>query len=66
MIIKYIKKYVRLRAIQEDFRKTGLTFTTAGIVGIFLQHLVKPHLAIWLAILGLIIWMCGLLKINMR
>jgi hypothetical protein len=64
MIIKLVKRCVNFQALQEDFRKAGLAFTTGGVIGIVLQHVVNVKLAIWLAVLGFFIWGCGITEIK--
>ncbi len=61
-ILSMIATILDLKSIKEDLRKVGITFMTGGIAGIFLQHLVSIKLALWLAMIGVILWCCGIIK----
>lgn len=45
MLLKRIEKHISLKALQEDFRKLGINFVTAGIIGVFVNHYVGTKLA---------------------
>lgn len=64
MILKLIERYIDTRAFKEELRKIGVAFITAGIVGIFLQHLVSFTLAAWLSFIGILFLIIGLVKIK--
>ncbi len=60
MLLQYIKDRLDTHLLKEDFRKMGVNFITAGIVGVFVNHYVGisfPNM-IWtaLSITGLGIW----------
>lgn len=40
MLLERIERSIDLKALKEDFRKIGINFVTAGIVGVFINHYV--------------------------
>lgn len=40
MLLERIEKRINLEALKEDFRKIGVNFITAGVVGVFINHYV--------------------------
>ncbi|OIZ96314.1 hypothetical protein A1D18_00415 [Candidatus Rickettsiella isopodorum] len=40
MLLEKIEKSINLKALKEDFRKIGVNFITAGVVGVFINHYV--------------------------
>lgn len=68
MLSRCIKKYIRLSALQEECRKIGTNFITAGIVGIFINHYVGSNFstmfwaAIWISGFGLVLLTAGLFR----
>jgi hypothetical protein len=38
MLLERIEKWVDFKSLKEDFRKIGINFITAGIVGVFINH----------------------------
>jgi len=40
MLLEHLERSVDLKALKKDFRKIGVNFITAGIVGIFINHYV--------------------------
>lgn len=68
MLIERIEKLINLEALQEDFRKIGVNFITAGIVGVFINHYVGTTLSImfwssaWVTCTGVFFSILGLLK----
>jgi hypothetical protein len=61
-LLKRIEAKLDFKLLQEDLRKIGVTFITAGIVGIFMKELVNLALSAWLVMLGLSAWILGLYK----
>lgn len=40
MLLEQLERSIDLKALKEDFRKIGINFITAGIVGVFINHYV--------------------------
>lgn len=38
MLLEHLERSRDLKALKEDFRKIGINFITAGIVGVFIKH----------------------------
>lgn len=62
--LRIIEKFLDISAFKEELRKIGVAFISAGVVGIFLSHLVNFALAGWLAFLGSMLLFIGLIKRN--
>jgi hypothetical protein len=56
MLIERIEKQIDLKSLKEDFRKLGINFFTAGIIGVFLNHLAGYKLS---TMLGTAAWVSG-------
>lgn len=61
-ILKYIESFFDMIAFKEELRKIGATFISAGVVGIFLQHILSIGLACWLTLSGVVILFFGLIR----
>jgi len=67
-MLERIEKRINLPALQEEFRKMGGNFVTAGIVGVFVNHYVGSDFstmffaASWIASIGLVFLTIGLMK----
>jgi hypothetical protein len=44
MLLKRIENRIDLNALREDIRKIGINLVTAGIAGVFINHLVGSEL----------------------
>ena len=40
MSLERLERSIDLKALKEDFRKIGINFITAGVVGVFVNHYV--------------------------
>jgi hypothetical protein len=40
MLLARLERAINLKALKEDFRKIGINFVTAGVVGVFVNHYV--------------------------
>ena len=40
MLLEQLERSIDLKALKEDFRKIGVNFITAGVVGVFINHYV--------------------------
>lgn len=40
MLLERFERSIDLKALKEDFRKIGVNFITAGVVGVFINHYV--------------------------
>lgn len=40
MLLACLERSIYLKALKEDFRKIGINFITAGVVGVFINHYV--------------------------
>lgn len=67
-MLKQIEKYLNVKALQEECRKIGVNFVTAGIVGVFIDHYVGSDpstmfwTAVWITWVGAILLTLGLFK----
>ena len=41
MLLERLERSIDLKALKEDFRKIGINFITAGVVGVFINHYVE-------------------------
>jgi hypothetical protein len=68
MLEKILQRYCDFHFLKEDFRKLGINFITAGIVGIFVNHMVGTKISVmlwaslWITITGMILLAIGLYK----
>lgn len=62
MLLRLIEEFIDLEGFKQELRRIGGTFITAGIVGIFLTHLISLALAWWLTFIGSIMVLMGLFK----
>lgn len=53
-MLKCIKKHIDFSALQEEFRKIGVNFVAAGVVGVFIYHYVGTNLSAMLWTSGFI------------
>ncbi len=51
-MLEYIEKHISFSTLQEEFRKIGVNFITAGIVGVFIYHYVgtNPLNMLWTSV----------------
>ncbi|MES2997827.1 MAG: hypothetical protein V4700_00680 [Pseudomonadota bacterium] len=69
-MLEWIEKALDLKALKEDFRKIGVNFITAGIVGVFINHYTGNNYAaifltsIALTSIGVVSLYLGLLRRN--
>lgn len=68
-MLRRIMRHVDSNALQEDARKVGVNFITAGIVGVFIYHYVGNKSSVmlvmsyyWVTIVGLAIMFAGLYR----
>ena len=40
MLLGRLERSIDLKALKKDFRKIGINFITAGVVGVFINHYV--------------------------
>lgn len=65
-LVNYVETRISLRFLKEDLRKLGVNFITAGIVGVFVNHIAGFDLynmqitALAIASIGVICVMLGL------
>ena len=52
MLLKNFKEHIKLNELQEEFKKIGVNFITAGVVGVFINHYVGVNLSdmLWASI----------------
>lgn len=62
MMLKTFPNYLSFGKIQEDMRKAGLRFIMTRIIALFLKRLASINLAIWLTLIGFVIWPFRLIK----
>lgn len=68
--LKIIEKFFKLGALQEEFRKIGGNFITAGVVGVFINHFVGTKFStmfwasIWINWWGLVLLFIGIMQRN--
>ena len=67
-MLRRIMRHVDFHALQEDVRKVGVNFITAGIVGVFINHYVgnKSYIMFvsssWVTAFGLVVLFAGLYR----
>lgn len=70
MLLKILEKNIYFNALQDEFRRIGVNFVTAGIVGVFINHFVGSQLstmfwtAFWITVTGITFLAVGLIKFN--
>ena len=66
MLLKIIKKYFKLNLLAEEFRKIGVNFFTAGVVGVFINHFVGTEFStmfwasFWVTFVGIVFLAVGI------
>lgn len=45
LLSEWLDKHINLEFLKEDFRKIGVNFVSAGIVGIFINHYIGSELS---------------------
>lgn len=43
-MLEWLERSINLEDLKDDFRKIGINFTTAGVVGVFINHPVGINL----------------------
>jgi undecaprenyl pyrophosphate phosphatase UppP len=67
-MLKQIMDHLDKKSLKEDFRKIGVNFITAGIIGVFVNHIVGTKIStmlytlVWICICGIILLFIGLHK----
>lgn len=70
MLLERLESSIDLKALKEDFRKIGVNFITAGVVGVFINHYVGLNFStmFWASLsitaLGMLSLTLGLLRRN--
>lgn len=62
--LEFTEQFLDFNALKQEFRKIGATFITAGMIGIFLSHLISLILALWLIFIGFCFLLLGVFKLK--
>jgi hypothetical protein len=67
-MLKKLEKYFDTNLLKEEFRKLGVNFATAGVVGVFINHIAGSRISamltvsFWMAITGALFLFAGLYR----
>ncbi|MDQ8040095.1 MAG: hypothetical protein REH83_06785 [Rickettsiella sp.] len=70
MLLERLERSIDLKALKQDFRKIGINFITAGVIGVFINHYVGLDFStmFWASLsitaLGMLSLTIGLLRKN--
>lgn len=68
MLRNILDKYFDLRSLKEELKKVGVNFLTAGIVGVFINHIAGSVHSLmfsacwWISAMGFICLLLGLFR----
>jgi len=44
-VLKWLENRIRVDSLQDEFKRIGVNFVTAGVVGVFINHFVGSKLS---------------------